>query len=160
MGRSESEKAIQDLDKAIELAPAWAELYDSRAWCHRNERRFGKAWADIGKAIELAPDYPQAIFSRAFFHMDAERFEEALADWAELTEKFPWAWEASWQQAITLLRLGREEEALAVAERAIENSREVEWVHTRLGLILNAIGRVDEAQGFDRSQNRSGTRAR
>ena len=52
-GKGDYDPAIQDFNKAIELAPNDAELYNNRAEVYLNKLEYDKAWKDIKKIKEL-----------------------------------------------------------------------------------------------------------
>jgi tetratricopeptide (TPR) repeat protein len=53
LNRGDYDKAISDCNKAIELAPKYANAYTTRARIHLMSNDYDKAWADVHKAEEL-----------------------------------------------------------------------------------------------------------
>ena len=56
--------AIQDFNKAIEIAPNYADAYNSRGNAKNQLQDYRGAIQDFNKAIELNPKYAVAYFSR------------------------------------------------------------------------------------------------
>jgi len=54
-------QALADYERAIELAPFWAEPYYERALLYESEGDPDRALADLEKAVELAPNWTEAV---------------------------------------------------------------------------------------------------
>lgn len=91
----DSNHIIQDLNKAIELKPDYAEAYVERAnWflllkdesgnifhpVHATPEEKKQGIMDLGKALELKPNYYYALLVRAKVAMKAQKMDNALAD--------------------------------------------------------------------------------
>ncbi len=72
------DKALADLNRAIELDPADALDIASRGETYRRMERYEEALADFSRAIELNPGYTSAIASRGQVYQAMQRYEEAL----------------------------------------------------------------------------------
>jgi tetratricopeptide (TPR) repeat protein len=59
--------AIKDLDKAIELKPAFMQAYHTRAMCYGELKIYDKALNDFNTAIELNPNFKNAYLNRAYY---------------------------------------------------------------------------------------------
>ncbi|WP_418214976.1 tetratricopeptide repeat protein [Brachyspira murdochii] len=57
----EYKEAIKDYDKAIELKPNMAYLYNDRGWVKKNAGLYKEALKDYKKALELEPNNEYAI---------------------------------------------------------------------------------------------------
>ncbi len=75
----ETERAILDYDKAIELAPS-AEAYYDRALCYEALHDLAKAEADYTAAIDIDPMLPQTWYNRGQLYLLADRWQSAIAD--------------------------------------------------------------------------------
>jgi tetratricopeptide (TPR) repeat protein/predicted aspartyl protease len=65
--RRDYERAIADLTRAIELAPAEADYFYQRGMARWANREGDKALEDLGQAIKLKPDHVPALMARADF---------------------------------------------------------------------------------------------
>jgi len=63
--RNDTNEAIEDLTKAIELNPRYAEAYAGRGTAKADKRDFTGAIEDFTIAIELQPSYAMAYIGRA-----------------------------------------------------------------------------------------------
>ena len=73
--------ALADLNKALALAPDFADAYLYRASAKRYVDDIGGAWVDVSDALVLAPGLPAALLERGILsHMDGDR-KGARVDW-------------------------------------------------------------------------------
>lgn len=101
---SSANDILQDLNKAIELKPAYAEAYVERAnWLlvrkaelanvlrpvHTTPEEKKQGMADLGKALELKPNYYYALMVRAMVAMNAQKMDNALADLNQAVKSLP-----------------------------------------------------------------------
>jgi Flp pilus assembly protein TadD len=81
LGASERyDEAIEDLGKAIEIAPAWPMPYNSRARALMSKGEPARAIDDYGTLVELSPRNAAVYVDRAFAYMRLKDFDHALAD--------------------------------------------------------------------------------
>ena len=66
--KGESDLAIQDYDKAIELWPHLAEAYNGRGSAYLSKDDLDRAVQDLDKAIGLKPDYAEAYCNRGILY--------------------------------------------------------------------------------------------
>ena len=83
------ERADEDIEKAIALAPDDAEAYFTRAEMHRyTAARRQQVIADYGKAFALKPDYAEAYYGQGTLLLDQD-FDRAIADYTRIIERQP-----------------------------------------------------------------------
>jgi tetratricopeptide (TPR) repeat protein len=81
LGASERyDEAIEDLSKAIEIAPAWPMPYSNRARAFMSKGEPARALADYSALVELSPRNAVVYVDRAFAYMKLKDFDHALAD--------------------------------------------------------------------------------
>ena len=140
---SRIEGSLADFDRAIAMAPKWADAYSVRGDVLREFGRFREAIADQDRAVELAPKWPAALFARALAHAGLERWREALSD---LDHAFALGYasnDARRLQASALAHLGREEEAVAALKKTPVPTRA--WLLFKLGRLDGAMEAIDKA---------------
>jgi tetratricopeptide (TPR) repeat protein len=139
--------ALADFARAIEIAPAWADVYYDRGLVLQWEHRYDEALADYDKTLDLAPKWVLGFQRRAFLHENLEHWQEALADlerYFALGGGDPEAY-MSWRHARALAHVGREKEARAALDQAIKAAPRSMWGYLNRADILFSIGRLDEA---------------
>jgi tetratricopeptide (TPR) repeat protein len=83
------ERADEDIEKAIALAPDDAEAYFTRAEMHRyTAARREQVISDYGKAFALKPDYAEAYYGQGTLLLDQD-FDRAIADYTRIIELKP-----------------------------------------------------------------------
>lgn len=91
----DNDKALQDLNRAIELDPDLARAYSDRCWVNAATGRPEEALTDCDESLQLAPDNPATLDSRAFAHWLLDEHEKAREDLQRVRELDPSApgWE-------------------------------------------------------------------
>ncbi|MBI5778309.1 MAG: tetratricopeptide repeat protein [Planctomycetes bacterium] len=79
----ESDKAIEDSTRVIELSPDDYRGYYARGVVLSGRKEYDNALKDLDKAIELNPDYDQAYQDRGLVRFDKTDFDGAIADWEQ-----------------------------------------------------------------------------
>ena len=98
-------RAIQCLDRVIEIDPSNAQAYYSRYLAYSRQGNEQRALRDLDRALELAPGNRQFLVSRSLAHFRAKRFELSIPDFTRLMELEPG--EACWPYARGVARLRR-----------------------------------------------------
>jgi tetratricopeptide (TPR) repeat protein len=57
---------MADYNKAIEINPQYAELYNNRGIVYYDLKEYDKAIKDYNKALEIDPQYAMAYFSHKY----------------------------------------------------------------------------------------------
>jgi tetratricopeptide (TPR) repeat protein len=78
--RRDFEHALQDFNRACELAPGEASYYYQRALVEFSLRQPGPAANDLDRALTLKPDYVDALVTRAEYRRSKRDTAAALAD--------------------------------------------------------------------------------
>lgn len=87
--KNDFDNALVCYNKAIELQPRKAEIYNSRANIYAFIRKNNEALIDYNKAIELSPNDPQVYLNRCICSNSAGNVDLALNDLDFLKEHFP-----------------------------------------------------------------------
>ena len=78
--KREYDLAIKDFEKAIEIAPEFAEVYKNRGNAYLNKGSFDLAIKDFNKAIQLEPDICDFYIHRSGAYTITGNFENAIND--------------------------------------------------------------------------------
>jgi tetratricopeptide (TPR) repeat protein len=81
--RQEFREALQDIERAIELAPGSADLYIRRAKVRFQTGNVQGARADFDKAVELEPKSGEVRYERGQFLSNNKQWKESMADLEE-----------------------------------------------------------------------------
>ena len=131
--KGDSNKAIADLDRAIELNPDDEVAYRSRGVFHGEGGNHSQAIADLGKAIALKPNFAQAYHSRGVAHISMGNYqagrrndeaamgsyEAAIVDLEKAIALNPKDALAYQHCSFAYRRIGQYEQAIRLAGRAI-----------------------------------------
>lgn len=135
--KNELQKALIDLNRAIELSPESARAYLVRSEVHIKDRAYDNALSDTNKAIEYNPELSKAYAIRGQARVELEQnFTQALADLDEAIKKGENTPLVHRYRGKALIRLDRKTEAQAAYQEA-----------------LNKLS-TPPAKGFERSQGR------
>ena len=85
----ETDAALSDYNKAIELKTDFVEAYFSRGLAYDQRGDLDRAIADYDKAIELKPEYADAYYSRGLDHERKGDLAQALIDLSKAVELDP-----------------------------------------------------------------------
>jgi tetratricopeptide (TPR) repeat protein len=119
--RGQSERALTDFNRALELQPINPEYLAERGDTYTNLRNYDRALADYNKAIELNPLKPRFLIDRGVAYMSLKDYVRAMPDFDRAIEIDPRSAIAFNNRARTFA-LGKADHARAVADldRAIE----------------------------------------
>ena len=87
--RGQYSDAIENLTKAIELKPDYAEVYYARGSAYGGQDENYRAIQDLTKAIELKPDYAEAYAARGANYNIQGEFDRAIQDSTKAIELYP-----------------------------------------------------------------------
>lgn len=85
----EYQRALDDLNKVVELHPSCAFGFARRAHVYRKAREFCRAWSDCEEALTLDENCALAINVRGSIHAHFRRDEQAIADFSRSLELDP-----------------------------------------------------------------------
>lgn len=83
------ERALEDLNRACELAPGVADYFYARARLHLTMRQTRPALADLDEALRLDPALAEARYRRAWVRVALENLPGAQADLTQLDQALP-----------------------------------------------------------------------
>jgi tetratricopeptide (TPR) repeat protein len=111
------ERAGEDIEKAIALAPNDAEAYFTRAEMYRYAAaRREQVISDYGKAFALKPDYAEAYYGQGTLLFGSD-FDRAIADYTRIIELKPDWQGGSAYQARAVAYAAKGDDRLALADR-------------------------------------------
>jgi tetratricopeptide (TPR) repeat protein/serine/threonine protein kinase len=140
----ELDKALADLNQAIELAPKSALAWYGRGVVLGRLGRPREALADFSNAIGLDPGNAQAWYSRGVAYNALHQYEKSLADFSKAIELDPHP-DALTARGNAYSSLKQIDKALADLSRAIELDPKSGLAWASRGNVYQSLGRPDEA---------------
>lgn len=101
------DKAIEKMNKAIELDPQDYYTYYYRGICYLELKDYQKAISDFDKAIELNPNYSDAYGARGLSYTFVKDYQQALNDFNEMLRLDPTNRSAQTNKDILLKKINR-----------------------------------------------------
>jgi len=112
---------MADCNKAIELEPKNANIYDTRGGVYRNLKKYPEAIEDYTKSIELDPNYGVAYNNRGLVYFDQKKYSDAEEDFTTALKILPKtddaAAESYFGRILSYFHLGKLSEAAADFEK-------------------------------------------
>jgi lipoprotein NlpI len=87
--RGDSDLAIQDFDRVIELRPETSKVFYNRAMANLSKGEFERAIPDFDRAVRLTPDYAPAFRNRGNAYRGTLAFDRAIQDFDEAIRLSP-----------------------------------------------------------------------
>jgi lipoprotein NlpI len=87
--KGDTDRALTDFNKAIELNPKYSIALNNRANVYRDRGDSAQALAEYGKAVEFDPKYQLAYFNRGLVYFFSGNPDKALADINQPSELDP-----------------------------------------------------------------------
>ena len=138
--RGKLDKALQHLDKAIEIFPQFHQAFNNRGAAYLRLEDFAQAESDFRESLRLSPDNPTASKNLAFVLVATRRYREAAPLLQSLIDQNPLdAWALTYLGE-SLFHLLRQDEAEAHLSKALELDSESYLASYRLGAISLARG--------------------
>ena len=117
--KGENEKALQMLERALEIDPANFEAYRGKARAFLAQQRTEEAEATYSKAIEMKPDYWAGYAELGVFYYSNGRFEDAARQFEIVTDLTPNNAGAYRNLGGIYYYLGRQEEAMDAFQKSL-----------------------------------------
>jgi adenylate cyclase len=150
LGRRQYDKAIQQGQHAVSLAPSMADSHAYLADSLMLAGRAEEAIEEMTKAMRLAPVYPTwYLWTLGQAYYSAGRFEEAIATFEEHLKREPDLNSQLWM-AVIYSAWGREEEARAEAEAFLRKRPTYSLERFRKGLLYKDPAIIDRILTFAR----------
>jgi tetratricopeptide (TPR) repeat protein len=122
-GQQEYEKAVHELNKAIELNPDFSPAYNLLGYAYRPLNKNDEAEKAFKKYIELVPNDPNPYDSYAELLMKTGRFDESVAQYRKALSIDPHFTNAHYGVASNLMFQGKHAEAIKEAQKVADGAR-------------------------------------
>jgi len=142
------DKALQSLEKAIDLNPSFANSFLLKAMVNIVYGKFDLAIESMRKSIQLDPLSPPSIFAFAAIFLMAERYEEALEQFDKLFEIAPHFPDALCSKGIAHQMLGHYEKAKELYKMAEKVPGSEAFAYACRGGLYVAMNKPDKAEEY------------
>ena len=144
-------QAIEQYNKAIDVAPGWVRAFYRRGRSYNEVDRYEDAIADFDKVMLIDPSYTIALGARGYSHRVLNHLDKALDDLNAATAadaKDDWSFV---ERGMVLLKRNENEKALADFDTGISMAPTVTWYYGQRGIAHLRLGKTDAAkQDFER----------
>jgi predicted O-linked N-acetylglucosamine transferase (SPINDLY family) len=147
-GMERHAEAVAHFDKALALAPSYAEAWSNRGNALRALGREMEALESFDRALRIAPDVAETWCSRGNVLLALNRHDESLTSYDRALALRPWLADALAMKALILANQNRQTEALACADRALGFSANhvlAHWIRAFAALPETAVTQQDAA---------------
>ena len=110
---------LNDLSKAVEVAPQYYRAHYELGCFHNNQWQFSIGLLDLNKAISLKPDFAPAYSERGYSNYKSQKYEVGLADAGRATELDPSLPRSYCVRSLIYAAMGRPGPALEDADQAV-----------------------------------------
>ncbi len=142
------DKALQSLEKAIDLNPSFANAYLMKAMVYVVYGKTDLAIETMQKSIQLDPFSPPSIFAFAAILVMTERYKEALYQFDKLFEIIPHFPDALCSKGIAHQMLGQYETAEELFKMAEKNPGSEAYAYACRGSLYVAMNKPDKAREY------------
>jgi tetratricopeptide (TPR) repeat protein len=148
----QSDKAIEDYDKAIALNPSHFEAYNNRGMVFKKIGQLNKAIEDFGSAIAVNPVYYQAYYNRALVFEQMNQFDRAIENYDRTLALNPSYSEAYNNRGIVFDKMGQYDKAMEDYDKAIALNPSHFEAYYNLGIVYGKAALFDKAvEAFNRA---------
>ena len=134
-------RAIADLDRAVQIDPAHAPVYGNRGWTHYVKHDYARALADLYRALNSAPEF----YNRASMYFDTGDIQRALSDYSAAIRLDPSNALYYNDRGIVYQLMRDYEHALADYSRAIELNPTYVTAYNNRGMLYYGNKEYDRA---------------
>jgi tetratricopeptide (TPR) repeat protein len=136
---------LDDLFKAVEIAPKYYRAHYELGRFHNNQWQFGIGIYDLNKALSLKPDFAPAYSERAYSRYKNQKYEAGLEDADKAIELDPLDPRPYCVRSQIYLATGKPELALQDADKAVQMAPSDAPSYYNRSLIYTAAQKADLA---------------
>ena len=139
------EEAIEEIDRAIELKPDYANSYVHRAVIYKDQRNLFKAVESYTKALDLNNNQPSVHYDMAQAMRQLRMYKPAIESYKQALRLNPKMFQAYNNLGITYQRAKMYEAAVAAFKRVLEMNPRYTKAYNNLGASYAQNGEIDQA---------------
>jgi tetratricopeptide (TPR) repeat protein len=136
---------LDDLFKAVEIAPKYYRAHYELGRFHNNQWQFSIGIFDLNKALSLKPDFAPAYSERAYSQYKNQKYEAGLEDVNKAVDLDPLDPRAYCVRSQIYFATGKPELALDDADKAVYMAPSDAFTYYNRSIVYTAAGRPDLA---------------
>ena len=113
-------KAIAEYNKAIEINPKYAPVFNNRGFAHIGKGEYDQAISDFNKAIEINPKFAMAYNNRGYAYGVKGEYDQAISDSNKAIELNPKLAMAYNNRGLAYLNKDQHDQAISDCNKALE----------------------------------------
>ncbi len=141
----QSDRAIEDYNKAIALKPSYYEAYNNRGLSFQKMGLLDKAIKDLEVAMAMNPSSPEAYNNLGKIYRKTGQFDRAMENYNRAIALNPLYHEAYYNRAIVYEKTGRLDAAIENYNKAIVLNPSYYEAYNNLGVLYGNAGLFDKA---------------
>lgn len=115
---------LNDLSKAVEVAPKYYRAYYELGRFHNNQWQFSIGLLDLNKALSLKPDFAPAYSERGYSNYKNQKYDAALADVNKAIELDAADGQFYYMRSLVYRAMGKNDLAISDLETTIRLSKD------------------------------------
>jgi len=115
---------LNDLSKAVEIAPKYYRAYYELGRFHNNQWQFSIGLLDLNKALSLKPDYAPAYSERGYSNYKNQKYDAALVDVNKAIELDAADGQFYYMRSLVYRAMGKNDLAISDLETTIRLSKD------------------------------------
>ena len=148
----QTDKALADYEKAIDLDPSYDKTYNNRAIIFDKKGQTEEALADYDKAIALNPFFDKAYFNRALVYEKKGQLDKALMDYDKVIALNPYYDKAYLGIGIIYSKAGLFDKAIIYIDKSVAVNHNYAEAYGSRGLVYAFMNKYDRAlEDFNRA---------
>ncbi len=142
------DKALQQIDKAIQQSPENPDLYATRGIFLHRMNNVVHAVEAYQAALRVAPDHSFSHYNLGLIYMKQNKALQAIQEWEAVIRAKPRDTDAIFNIAVALAHLGKSKESIPFYLKVIEIDPGHVQAHQNLGVIYRDEGEFAKAKKF------------
>ncbi|HOY31083.1 MAG TPA: tetratricopeptide repeat protein [Bacteroidales bacterium] len=147
----QSDKALADFSKAIQIEPCYAMAYTNRGLIYGSRGQFDNAIRDFSRALELEPNNSFAVWNRGITYSNLQQWEKAIADYSRIIEINQYEYDPFYNRGVAYGNLQQYDSAMNNYTKAIAYNRRHARAYYNRGILYYYMGQWQNA--FDDFSN-------
>ena len=140
------DKALQQIDKAIQKSPDNPDMYSTRGVFLHRMNDITQAIEAYKKALTVAPDHTFSHYNLGLMYMKQNKTLQAIQEWEAVIRAKPRDIDAIFNIAVALSHMGKSAQAVPFYQKVLEISPEHVQAHQNLGVIYRDEGKFAKAK--------------